>query len=424
MRANQMKIPAVVVSPIWTSAPDMNARHMRFLLEGLRDVEVALRRRKIPFRAVLGEPPEVAAEWAKGARSVVVDRGYLRHQRQIRTQIAESLTRPVEQVESDAIVPADVASDHLEYAARTIRPKLIALQESHCVDLKTRPLRADTEGLRLAKGVDLTKLDQMMRDMKLDWSVSPVDWWTQGGTNAARRILDAFIEQDLQRYSKLRKQPEHDAVSHMGRYLHSGHISPIYVALQIQASGVEDEIGPYLEELLVRRELAINFVLNEPKYDRFDGLPNWAVETLEAHKRDERAPSYTMKQLEAAQTEDPYWNAAMNEMKVTGYMHNYMRMYWGKKIIEWTPTPRQAFRRALQLNNKYFLDGRDPNSFANVAWLFGRHDRPHAERPIYGKLRFMSRSGLERKADGNAYLKKVRRLMEQARQATDESGDD
>jgi deoxyribodipyrimidine photo-lyase len=156
----------------------------------------------------------------------------------------------------------------------------------------------------------------------------------------------------------------------------------------------------------------MNYVFYEPDYDRYSALPEWARRTLDEHRHDARDPQYTRAQLEAAETEDPYWNAAMQEMKVTGYMHNYMRMYWGKKILEWSAAPETAFETALYLNNKYFLDGRDANSFANVAWVFGQHDRGWAERAVYGKVRYLSKGGLERKADPEAYVKKVRELIE------------
>ena len=166
----------------------------------------------------------------------------------------------------------------------------------------------------------------------------------------------------------------------------------------------------FLEELVVRRELAMNFVEFGEHYDSFRCLPHWARKTLSEHTEDHRPERDTAKQLERAETHDRYWNAAMNEMKKTGYMHNYMRMYWGKKILEWCNTPEFAYSTALYLNNKYFLDGRDPNSYANVAWIFGLHDRPWQERPVFGKVRYMNAGGLERKFDIEAYVSWVESL--------------
>jgi deoxyribodipyrimidine photo-lyase len=166
----------------------------------------------------------------------------------------------------------------------------------------------------------------------------------------------------------------------------------------------------FLEELIVRRELACNFVHFTTDYDSFEALPDWARNTLQEHKSDTRPTTYTRHQLESSETEDPYWNAAMQEMVKTGYMHNHMRMYWGKKIIEWTNTPRYAYSTALYLNNKYFLDGRDPNSYASIGWLFGLHDQAWGERPIFGKIRYMSAGGLERKFKINRYVRWVNTL--------------
>jgi deoxyribodipyrimidine photo-lyase len=176
-------------------------------------------------------------------------------------------------------------------------------------------------------------------------------------------------------------------------------------------SGARQDRESYLEELIVRRELAMNFVHFHPDYDRYRCLPGWAQRTLAEHRDDPRDPVYTRRQLEAAETHDEYWNAAMREMVHTGYMHNYMRMYWAKKIVEWTNTPEGAFDTALYLNNKYFLDGRDPNSYANVAWVFGLHDRPWTERPVFGKVRYMNANGLRRKFDMASYLYVVDRLV-------------
>ena len=178
------------------------------------------------------------------------------------------------------------------------------------------------------------------------------------------------------------------------------------------ASGGRDaDRDSYLEELIVRRELAANFVHFQPDYGSYSCLPEWARKTLEEHRDDPREHVYTKSEMEKAQTHDRYWNAAMREMVHTGFMHNYMRMYWGKKILEWCRTPEYAFRTALELNNRYFLDGRDMSSYANVAWCFGLHDRGWTEREIFGKVRYMNDRGLERKFDMEGYRKRVDDLV-------------
>ena len=225
-------------------------------------------------------------------------------------------------------------------------------------------------------------------------------------------MLNSFIEKRFSTYTQNRNQPQTDDTSYMGMYLHYGQISPLYIARQLLQQGRgQANIESYIEELIVRRELAMNFVNFNKLYDSFEGLPAWAKKTLQEHGQDKRDFLYSLEQLETAQTHDPYWNAAMNEMRFTGYMHNYMRMYWGKKILEWSKTPQQAFATTLHLNNKYFLDGRDANSFTGVAWCFGLHDRPWTERAIFGMVRYMNAAGLERKAKPKEYVKKVERLM-------------
>jgi deoxyribodipyrimidine photo-lyase len=195
----------------------------------------------------------------------------------------------------------------------------------------------------------------------------------------------------------------------MSPYLHFGQISPLYIALKVQGAKSPGQ-DSFLEELIVRRELSMNFVLYNRHYDSFDCLPAWAQASLTAHGKDRRPYLYPLKTFETAQTHDPYWNAAQGEMLITGKMHGYMRMYWGKKILEWSSSPEEAYRIALYLNNKYELDGRDPNGFAGVAWCFGKHDRAWGERPIFGKIRYMNANGLRRKFDAGAYVKKIDRM--------------
>jgi len=169
----------------------------------------------------------------------------------------------------------------------------------------------------------------------------------------------------------------------------------------------------FLEELIVRRELAINFVTFNPSYMSFDCLPDWAKRTLKKHEKDPREYIYSPLEFENGQTHDPYWNAAQKEMVITGKMHGYMRMYWGKKILEWSESPEMGYKIAIDLNNKYELDGRDANGFAGVAWCFGKHDRPWGERPVFGNIRYMNANGLKRKFDIYRYVDRIQKLSEE-----------
>lgn len=408
-RANALHQPLVVAFGLTDNYPEANARHYAFMLEGLAEVAESLRQRQIKFVVRRGSPEAVASALAQDASLVVTDRGYLRLLRRWRETLARAAPCLVEQVEDNAVVPVELASDKAEHAARTLRPKLARLLERYLELPPVLPLQVSALELDLP-GLDVCD-PKLLSQLKLDASVAPVPLF-RGGTSAAKRELARFIATRLARYAAHRNQPQTDDTSYMAMYLHFGQLSPIYLARAVRDSGAApDNIASYLEELITRRELAINFCYYTPDYDRYSCIPEWAKRTLAAHRDDPRDPCYRPEELEQATTHDPYWNAAMNEMRYTGYMHNYMRMYWGKKVIEWSADPEVAFETLLALNNRYFLDGRDPNSYVGVAWCFGVHDRPWAERPILGKLRYMSASGLRRKADPEAYVSKVRRRV-------------
>jgi deoxyribodipyrimidine photo-lyase len=226
--------------------------------------------------------------------------------------------------------------------------------------------------------------------------------------------LRAFVRGRLQGYALERSEPKAWHVSELSPYLHFGQIGVTRIARAVRDgdAGSDEDARTYLEELVVRRELATNYVWFEEDYDRWSALPEWARRTLRQHAKDRREHVYGDKELVACATHDARWNAAMREMVHTGYMHNTLRMYWAKKILEWSESPQIAFERALALNNRYFLDGRDPSSYTNVAWCFGLHDRPWGERPIYGTVRSMTLAGLERKFDMDGYERAVDALVE------------
>jgi deoxyribodipyrimidine photo-lyase len=345
----------------------------------------------------------------------VCDRGYLRHQRQWRATVAERARRYVVEVESDVVVPVAAVSSKAEHAARTLRPKLAAAWRNYLVALEPTPVERSSTELVLA-GIGLSEPDRVLAKLDVDRTVAPVSRMFRGGASEASARLDRFLARGLPSYMESSRRPEADDTSTLSPYLHFGQISPVEIALAAGASDAQvgENERKFLDELVVRRELACNFVAYTPDYDTYEALPPWARQTLEKHARDPRPHCYEKRQLKAAKTHDPYWNAAMREMRATGFLHNYLRMYWGKKILEWSATPQQAFRTTLALNNEYFLDGRDPNSYANVAWIFGLHDRPWYDRPIFGSVRYMAASGLERKLDMEAYLARVEERVERA----------
>jgi deoxyribodipyrimidine photo-lyase len=405
-QANELSQPLVVLFGLTDAFPEANARHYRFMLEGLRETQEDLAGRGLQLVVRHGSPEQVTTEAAEAASLVVADRGYLRMQRQWREHVARQAKCRVVQVESDVVVPVDEVSGKEEYAARTIRPKIHLDLAEHLTPVREAPVHYASFGLDLG-GIDLGDVDAVLGTLDIDRSVPPGGF--RGGASEARRLLDEFVDKKLAGYAELRSQPALDHTSHLAPYLHFGQISPLDIALEVSECGGEGAQA-FLEELIVRRELSMNFVEHNPQHDAYEGLPEWARKTLAKHASDPREAVYTLEELEQARTHDAYWNAAQQEMVVRGKMHNTMRMYWGKKLIEWSATPEEAFARALYLNNRYELDGRDANSFAGVAWCFGKHDRPWRERAIFGTVRYMNDRGLERKYDVDAYLRRVNAL--------------
>ena len=408
--ANHRGLPVLVGFGLTEAYPEASARHYAFMLQGLADVARALAVRGVGFVIRKGEPDKVALDLSRQAALVVCDAGYLRLQRQWRRDLAEAMDRRLVRVEGDVVVPILQVSNKHEYAARTIRPKIHKLWEEYLAPLRRREARhsmADPP----ASEIDLSDVASAVAALDIDHGLAPVRRF-KGGEVEARHRLQAFIDSGLARYGDERGKPETEAVSYLSPYLHYGQISPVEIALAVRdAQGPDSETRRvYLEELIVRRELAINHAWWAPAdYDRYEGLPDWARLTLEAHEGDPRPHLYTAAQLEAGDTHDPYWNAAQREMVATGYMHNRLRMYWGKKILQWSASPRSAFDTILRLNNRYLLDGRDANSYTNVGWIFGLHDRPWPPQPVYGTVRSMGPNTFK-SFDAEAYLDQVDRL--------------
>ncbi len=405
--ANDRGLPLLAGFGVTQRFPEGNTRSYAFMLEGLRETQQALRRRGVALIIKLQPPVDAVRDLGTDAALVVVDRGYLRVERRWRERVAERLPCQLVQVESDVIVPVETASDKQEYAAYTIRPKIQKHLDAFMVELEETVLERDLLDFD-RQGLYLDDVGRLLDRLRINRSAVAVETF-QGGPSRARSLLDDFVTNKLSCYAEGRSDPGQDALSHMSPYLHLGQISPLEIALRVkEADGAgEENRQAYLEELIVRRELSMNFCHYNPDYDRLTCLPDWARETLHDHAADSREYVYSVDELEAARTHDPYWNAAQREMVTTGKMHGYMRMYWGKKILEWMPDPGEAFSTALTLNNRYELDGRDPNGFAGVAWCFGKHDRAWGERPVFGKVRYMSAAGLERKFDMEAYVSAV-----------------
>jgi deoxyribodipyrimidine photo-lyase len=401
-QANALTLPVLVVFAL-APYPDANCRHYRFMLEGLRETRNRLAARGIDFCIRSGAPETVIPALARQAALLVGDVGYLPVQRTWRTAVAQQVACPFTLVETDAIVPLAEVSDHAEYAARTLRPKM---HKKLPLFLKRpRARKVAIPSLQLAKdSLSLDNPDALCHALGADDSLPPAEH-PPGGAATANRLLQHFLAHRLADYATEASDPVLDATSRISPYLHFGQISALDIALRVgKTDAPRAATDAFLEQLIVRRELALNACWFTPDRDRYEALPDWARATLAHHSSDLRDFLYTRDQWEAAATHDPCWNAAQTELIRSGRMHNYMRMYWGKKIIEWSATPSEAFATALYLNNKYELDGRDPNGIVGVAWCFGLHDRPWTERPVFGTIRYMNANGLRRKFDIQAYI--------------------
>jgi deoxyribodipyrimidine photo-lyase len=404
--ANDRNLPLLVVFCLTTHFPDANLRHYSFMLEGLCETQARLADRGIPLVVRCGDPEVEVADLAKDAAMLVMDSGYLRIQRQWRSNVADRVDCPVAEIESDVVVPVRIASDKQEIAARTLRPKLRRLWDTFLRPVEPLPVKHGGQPLEIA-GRELPA--NLVDDLDIDRGVAASPLF-RGGRRRAVRLMDDFIGGKLADYAVARNEPGLDGSSNLSPYLHFGQISPLEIALRVRAAeGVGEEAKDvFLEELLVRRELSMNFVAFNPQYDTYAGaVPEWARATLARHAGDARSAAYELEQLAAGGTDDPYWNAAQREMVLTGKMHGYMRMYWGKRLLEWHASAEQAYNTALMLNNNYELDGRDANGYTGVAWCFGLHDHPWPERELFGTVRCMKPSGLERKFDMAAYLRKI-----------------
>ena len=403
--ALEREVSLGVVFSLASSFLNATLRQYGFMLKGLREVENRLAELNIPFFLLIGSPEqELPTFLAKHQISgLVTDVDHLRLKRQWKKEVAALVNSIIYEVDARNIVPCWEASNKKEYAAYTLRPKIHrALPEF----LKDFP-PAQKHPFSWPKKVKGTNWDEAEISLKIDRSVPEVEWLLPG-EKAAAATLDRFLTKKLSAYASRRNDPTEDGVSNLSPYLHFGQISAQRVALEVQKKKVNKESkDAFLEELIVRRELSDNFCFYNQDYDRFAGFPEWAQKTLNEHRDDQREYLYSLEQFEDGKTHDDLWNAAQMEMVHRGKMHGYLRMYWAKKILEWTGSPEEALEVAILLNDKYELDGRDTNGYAGIAWSIGGvHDRAWQERPIFGKIRYMSYGGCKAKFKVQTYIQK------------------
>jgi len=407
--SNELGKPVVAFLAPVPFYPHANLRHYRFLASGIPDIEEGLSERNVGF-VLRTFPDHSLTKFCEQVHPAIVigDENPLRETEHWRFHASQYLKVPFWTVDADVVVPSRLLGKE-HYGARTIRPRLRELLPQFLVPRKVVKAR-----IRWNKPRDLQLLsahEDFTAGWSLDRSISPVENW-RGGTKNAMRILADFVNRGLRNYPKDRNHPELPGTSCLSPYLHFGHIGPLTIAHAVQAASAPAAAKQaFLEQLIVRRELSVNFVRYNSRYDSFECLEPWADRSFARHSVDRRPIVYSVDQLEQAETHDPLWNAAQKQMVLAGWMHNYVRMYWAKKILEWSPSVAAAYQRAVWLNDRYELDGRDPNGYAGIAWaIVGKHDRPWFERPIFGQVRYMSFASTSKKFDSHQYIQNVRQL--------------
>lgn len=434
-RANVAQKPLIVMFSCTASYPEASERHYGFMFEGLVEVYEALRRRRISMTATINEPPASIVAASRRATEIIVDGAYMRILRAWRAELARESSCAVTEIEADVVVPqlTNALGGAAEIAAATFRPKVLprvpAFVKSELpqfpyaygeLDDDTRDVFEDAikdfETLPVDQGVDACLRALSARGLPRLERCPRVTSHI-GGARAARDKLDTFLTTKiLSRYAQSRNDPSMGLQSHLSPHIQYGQISVVEIArraLGFQKAHAMDakinaSVDVFLDELIVRRELAVNFALRNPHYDTYEGLPEWSRNTLARHASDARAWTYTLEQFERGETHDKLWNAAQRELVVSGKQHNFVRMYWGKKILEWTAVPEDAWRIAMTLNNRYSLDGRNMVSLTGVGWCFGLHDREFYDVEVTGTTRRFSAEGMSKKfpAGMKAYLER------------------
>jgi deoxyribodipyrimidine photo-lyase len=406
---NELGKPVVAFLAPVPFYPRANLRHYRFLASGIPDIEEGLSKRNVGF-VLRTYPDHSLTKFCEQVRPAIVigDENPLREAEHWRVRAAQDLKVPLWTVDADVVVPSRLLGKE-HYSARTIRPRLQELLTQFLVPTKVVKARTPWNKPRTLQS--LSAHEDFTAGWSLDRSVSPVENW-QGGTNRALSDLADFVKHGLRSYPKDRNHPELSGTSRLSPYLHFGHIGPLTIAHAVQVSSAPSAAKQaFLEQVIVRRELSVNFVRYNSYYDSFQCLEPWADRSFAQHSGDRRPILYSEAQLEHAETHDPLWNAAQKQMVLTGWMHNYVRMYWAKKILEWSPSVATAYQRAVWLNDRYELDGRDPNGYAGIAWaIVGKHDRPWFERSVFGQIRYMSYASTSKKFDSHQYIQNVRQL--------------
>ncbi len=405
-KAKETNNKLVVIFNLVPEFLEATIRQYGFMIKGLKEVEENLANLNISFILTLGNPANEIPKQIENldASLLVTDFNPLKISRIWKRDVSKKIQIPFHEVDAHNIVPTLYVSDKLEYAAYTIRPKIKKLLY---VFLDDFPILESFSKSNLVSKENVN-WEKAEKSLKINFEVKEVTWLLPG-EKAALDTMNLFFSEKLKDYNENRNDPNNDALSNISPYLHFGQISAQRIALEAKKYEMDfqESVNSYLEEMIVRRELSDNFCYFNPKYDLFEGFHEWAQLSLNVHRKDKRDFIYSLEEFETAKTHDDLWNAAQLQMVNNGKMHGYMRMYWAKKILEWTETPEQALEFAIFLNDKYELDGRDPNGYAGVAWSIGGvHDRAWSERAVFGKIRYMNYNGCKRKFNIQAYIQK------------------
>ncbi len=389
-----------------------------FILEGVEEKRKEFEKLGITYVFYLQKdkksPKQTVPKIAKDAALIVTDDFPCFIIPDHNAAIVEKAKIPVYVVDSNGIIPLS-KFDKENYGAYTIRPKINKILDEYFVPFEEAKIKVKKTDIKIDcpnTEVNAKNIAKLVAECDIDHEVKPSLVYHGGSANGRKR-LKHFIEKILPNYDESRNKPEFDGSSRLSSYLHFGFLSSLEIALAVKNSDApKASKDAYLEELIVRRELSYNFTDFNKDYDSLKALPDWVQQTMRDHVDDERPEIFSLKQLENCETYDELWNATQREMNLTGEVHNYVRMLWGKLIIQWSKNYEEAFAVLEHLNNKYCLDGRNPNSYAGILWCFGKHDRPWMEREIFGKMRYMTSGSTGKKFDSKKYIEWTKSLEE------------
>ena len=400
------KVPLHVIFCLTETFLDATYRHFSFMLRGLEEVAKDCIKLDINFHLLRGKHTEEIPEFVKKNKigALICDFSPLRIHRSWVDGVKKALPSevPLVQVDAHNIVPIWITSDKQEYAARTIRNKI----NSKLSEFLTEFPPVIKHQYKAKNTPDEIDWKNALESVKADKSVGDVDWCLPGYKHAVG-MLESFINKRLKLFGTKRNDPTVNALSNLSPYFHFGQISVQRAILEVQKhkGKAKEGVEAFCEEAIVRRELSDNFCYHNKNYDNLDGITDWAKITLNAHRKDKRPYLYTRKELEESKTHDDLWNAAQNQLRTEGKMHGFLRMYWAKKILEWMETPEDSLSTAIYLNDRYSLDGRDPNGYVGCMWSIGGiHDQGWGERAVFGKIRYMNYDGCKRKFDIKAFI--------------------